>query len=1383
MAKLYGHGATLDQTFQFNGNAPIDDRLAVQTVEDLASINPYKGLLVFVEDENTYYSYNLNTEGQYQWQKAALGEGAVSSVFFETLRALQAEVTKLRNSFIYGISSYQGIDTASSTVVNGYQHVDDMEPLWAISEDDLSYATELEVTFDTTTSIRPNNNTTLDLTTPGVIGIADASWIDDGEYFKQDTSAKQFIYMTSTSNLLSLELLNEEGNKLTVDFSALNSFTVQQYHYTVILSRKVNNKGYRYLYISIDNNVTGANIQHGYYNGTLQTQMHQLSSDYYIHAIHFKDCKVTKLNFYTKYQNFDNELIPSAPKEQDYKYEAAHITVREVKDSNTLESIKAHLLTPELVWIADEHILKINTAAGIFTIGSSQSNDDIITMEQIKQALYDLGIVQNNQEQLELNNIAKLTMINQEGIQSTLQIDSEGSINVVTDPKETLQDQLNDINYNSTTTQLPILNNGTIAYTDWYTRGFAARLAYVRNNATTAINKDWALNSDRIKIEAFYMALGNEFGCTHSYIELGSTNLNADFPLNGCKIAFTYPTQDATGSIQQVTIVKKLQGTIPAGGTYLIRGKKHCNNAIINVDTYDIEWLEFDTSKVTTSITGDIGFMLYYDPDDNVDLNEATMTLISATEKQQTFGDTPYKYKWYYIDSVGIQSTMDGNNPIIKWYPKSLFTVKANAIYKNITELDPAKQAFQALSSSDSSRIRNDKAQDFQTIELSTNTISFPHSFIEYDISKFTPKASYQHKNVCTDKTQPNRNKPNMVTCSFGIDMLTTRCFNWFSIGTHNEYVFIKTNTGWARFESYGGKDNDNPIDWTKKALNYPEIYNRIYGTFPAQGDNYTAHKCIISTTKTFDQPTVFTYVVGRAATDGTPDFEHCSEEYTFTMYPSTYIPRIYQITDQQGFHWIEYQVWAAAALELDKKIKADCAANNIIPVLINTGDATQNGSRINEWLDYYNAGLPLFKHLEQMNVVGNNDLCNVDHNNLGTGDDPGKSNPYYFKLLYCYEQPNPEQMIVNGIYIPSNYYFGTDNYKFLMVNSEITHTACEKLYKVTATNASGETRPVNIYTGWTVKKNETVTDEWYPTIEGFTPIYTTIYTWLNTNKASTWTAACHEMPFTVITQANLALGTALDSRSKSGTSLVGSHLNQILYTDNKAVNWFSRLLEYFKVPICIGGHKHSYMCSFPLRENFTWDTHSSKDTQYTMPATLETDNVQWINGGKNTTKLPYAKNAIIAESTDSITPGISYTGNLHAVTYFMCQATGYKLKSNKELPSFTQAFSKVVAGNGKSSDKPNASEKAQVSQLYPMFGIIYPETGKIQLGRFKNILKITSSNAEKFDQYSHSTEPIRTEYLDGSAINQVTVLDNSKESHGILADNYIWNTNNNYIV
>ena len=47
------------------------------------------------------------------------------------------------------------------------------------------------------------------------------------------------------------------------------------------------------------------------------------------------------------------------------------------------------------------------------------------------------------------------------------------------------------------------------------------------------------------------------------------------------------------------------------------------------------------------------------------------------------------------------------------------------------------------------------------------------------------------------------------------------------------------------------------------------------------------------------------------------------------------------------------------------------------MPVLVNTGDMTQSGARISEWYDYYEAGKCLFKHLEQMNVVGNNDLAN----------------------------------------------------------------------------------------------------------------------------------------------------------------------------------------------------------------------------------------------------------------------------------------------------------------------------------------------------------------------------------------------------------------------
>ena len=82
------------------------------------------------------------------------------------------------------------------------------------------------------------------------------------------------------------------------------------------------------------------------------------------------------------------------------------------------------------------------------------------------------------------------------------------------------------------------------------------------------------------------------------------------------------------------------------------------------------------------------------------------------------------------------------------------------------------------------------------------------------------------------------------------------------------------------------------------------------------------------------------------------------------------------------------------------------------------------------------------------MNVVGNNDLCNTDPSILGTGDDPGKSNPYYFHVFYCYEiNPDVFVPIINNKYIPSLYYFDTTNYRILMVNSEITETTCSKWF------------------------------------------------------------------------------------------------------------------------------------------------------------------------------------------------------------------------------------------------------------------------------------------------------------------------------------------------
>jgi hypothetical protein len=178
----------------------------------------------------------------------------------------------------------------------------------------------------------------------------------------------------------------------------------------------------------------------------------------------------------------------------------------------------------------------------------------------------------------------------------------------------------------------------------------------------------------------------------------------------------------------------------------------------------------------------------------------------------------------------------------------------------------------------------------------------------------------------------------------------------------------------------------------------------------------------------------------------------------------------------------------------------------------MNTGDMTQNGTRINEWFDYYNAGHVLFSKFEQMNVVGNNDLCGTNVTALGTGDDLGKSNSFYFHVFYCYDIDESVFVpIVNNKYIPSLYYFDSKNYRFIMINSEITMINCNQWF-----NLKDGDDTINIYTGYTIGTNQKY-------VSNFTPIYTMVYNMLNTNKKCI--AACHEMPFTVITNSSIATG------------------------------------------------------------------------------------------------------------------------------------------------------------------------------------------------------------------------------------------------------------------
>lgn len=409
----------------------------------------------------------------------------------------------------------------------------------------------------------------------------------------------------------------------------------------------------------------------------------------------------------------------------------------------------------------------------------------------------------------------------------------------------------------------------------------------------------------------------------------------------------------------------------------------------------------------------------------------------------------------------------------------------------------------------------------------------------------------------------------------------------------------------------------------------------------------------------------------------------------------------------------------------------------------------TQNGTRINEWFDYYQAGRCLFDHLEQMNVVGNNDLCNTDVKALGTGDDNGKSNGYYFHVFYCYEiDPNNVPLISNGtedVYVPSLYHFDSLTYSFIMINSEITYVNCDKWF-----NRHKNENVVNVYTGWEVpaKKDDPVTYD-----DSFTSIYTMIYNMISSAKSNSKNviAVCHEMPFTVITKDSLqAVDDARENpRSIGGTgsSLIGSHTNQLSYADGTAMHWLSRLLEYFEVKLMIGGHKHTYACTFPLRENYKYydlneqgqiDTSvlkSSLNGPMTMYSTLEKDNrVVWLSqdGGNtyHTSKLPYtpykcegdSETGAISGLYDIYTPARYVPGLTGGVTYLMCQATGYKLTSNKELPTNYQLFSNLIP---KTTVKADKSDGPDGNQKRPMFIIVdmSGNTYTAQLIRINGIL------------------------------------------------------------
>lgn len=1484
--------------------------------------------------------------------------GTYLYIMMNTIRALQAEVAKLKNTFQYGIHSYNNEVTAKSSVLDQYDETLMDEPLWAL---DPSMMSEVFDTADFKTELLPDNFTisgvgdeSIDASTPNQLTFRHGTgkFSDKGNTLLNITDSKLVTYLVTDSKHIyfNLHTKDDTNHKRRVDIASFIEGDYRKYGVMLVLSRKVGDHGKNYVYASVMNYDTNETIVEGYLTEGNQlgfatggeSTVYEVGYKYSIESIDFVEQTLYRMKFYTKYEDFSEEVIPSAP-EDDYTYKAAHLTIRSVKNSAMMERIKEQLHENELIWNVDKKELNIKSNNKIYKIGIVGSNDntnteETMTPQELIAKLTQMGIIVNadfdtdgniiSVDNLKLNDISEFSLVNSDTEKKyTFTVDPHGNLVGKDVSMKTIESDLMKVFEGATDEEKVADMNATLDIVDeggtkyGWVRGFIPLyLKSLQGKDKWAPNgtSDYGLFSDRLRISSFYAPLVTDtvHGCSHSFIELENTS-DVDIPLEGVYLHFYRPLIDGDEENSNKVYHLALDGVIKSGSTYLIRGAQHAEiddaSTFIKVESYDKEWyynkkdnngnvidyglVSFEQGVVTTKtevgsdgksgavedkdnnkVHGAYKFCLTYglpelDKDAEMIIKNSYSELLltengeiildsnSTTQTTQSYDKGTYLNiikNRRYIDGCGFSSFagfaapaqyesdckrkgVDGQEEILcrgRWFCGGV-TITENTMFRNMFALDPAKQAYNGWNTKDGSRARYNKASDLQVVSLSKEFIGFPNSEEVVPISRYTPKASYENKNVMTDKSQLDKEKPNMVTCSFGMDVYKTRCFNWISCGAFDEYLWVrkKGETKWTRFASYT-KTNSQIEQKTGNIVRrefLPSVNNAVYARitsrFPGNNVLFTSHKVVIDFTPlaSTEEPVVYEYVVGRADKNNNPDPNHTNDTYTFTLYPNSYEGRVYHITDQQGFHWIEYQVWAATAEKLNKVITDECKGEKVFPILINTGDMTQSGARINEWLDYYNGGKCLFNHMEQMNCVGNNDLCNLDPTVLGTGNDPGKSNAKFFHYFYCYEIPNDERLIVKAHevtvktetstskisipedrYIPSTYYFETKGVIYVVANSEITKTTCEKWFGLYGKEVDNVTQSINLYTGIEIRKGGDYNNQCQSESKVFYPMYETIYSWLNDNKTKKGNKkivfACHEIPFTVITQASLYNSdktTMENTRNypNGSSSLLGSHMNQLHANENRGTYWISRLLEYFGCKLCIGGHKHTYALSYPIKENYQWVDkdgveHNSLNGIKEMKETLQDEcgatpenTLSWVvktskdeegnpyNIGSgmsgeviiSSTKTPYIPSdlySLIGENKFKgnttyyrccapmeVSDGGKYDG---FVNYSMCQATGYKLKSNKELPSAYQVFSKLIpmtdnqydATTGKFTDTVNGN------QLYPMYSILEFEHDKdgsivatnVKLCRVTGIFK--ADGKDSFTQTSYGKNAPSIQYL-----------------------------------
>ncbi|MGL5690363.1 MAG: metallophosphoesterase [Bacteroidales bacterium] len=599
--------------------------------------------------------------------------------------------------------------------------------------------------------------------------------------------------------------------------------------------------------------------------------------------------------------------------------------------------------------------------------------------------------------------------------------------------------------------------------------------------------------------------------CSHSFIELHNNSLSGqDINLNG--MSLQYCGENGTN-----WKVLKLKGIIPYMHCFTIRcapcSDVNVNTTRIIVDDYDQDWKDLRISNTKFKLFLTIG------------------TTKCLKENPMTKGIETTVFTDGYVDQVGAQnpSVASGNSiDGFESFPFKKLTPNRGCLRTYVAEFnktDPKKGTVGGDT--------NNNLVDFRVID-------FTMDVDVRDTAKTYKPWSVKRgaKTIYYNKTTYRADQPNMVSVTFGKNPNTTRCFNWISIGYHNESLQyrLKGSSEWKVSESI----NISPITESNLHL---AVHNR-QRMIGEDGTRYTVHKVIVNSLVARQHYTdIYEYRVGR---DG------CwSDIYEFKLKyydPSTPFS-ILHITDQQGWTWEEYQPWRHCAKQIKKKhINPDLGKD--FDLIINTGDATQNGNRPNEWMDYWEAGQDLLPYYPIAYTMGNNDL------GPEVGDVKGKTNPALLTNFFTYEYDAD-----NIPFLPDGQAWDRTDPK------QIDKHLMRSVYSFTL----GNTHFISINTYCYVEqKGDNDTQEYWFRNDVEKARRDPNVKWI--------IVITHDAPFSVVTNKEKKRTCRLNRDNPA------EFPEDAEYPAERKYRW-SRIFEEYGVDMVLAGHKHTYARSKPVRE------------------------------------------------------------------------------------------------------------------------------------------------------------------------------------------------------